>query len=111
MKTQIYAIRDTKAEAFLKPFFERTNGTASRAVQEATKNDENFGRHAEDYSLWHIGSFDDSNGKITSHVPLHLANLIDLRDFKDAERGTTQPEITRTETIMGKDFPDIKHSA
>ncbi len=88
MNHNIYAVRDTKAEAFLKPFFERTNQTATRAVMQATKEDGNFRDYAEDYSLWLIGKFNDNNGKIEAETaPIHLANLVDIRDGTEAGRG------------------------
>lgn len=87
MKLNIYAIRDTKAEAFMQPFFERTNETATRAVQTATEKDGNFRTYAEDYSLWLIGNFNDNNGKISPETaPIHLSNLVDIRDRTEAGR-------------------------
>lgn len=85
MKLRIFAIRDTKAEAYLPPFFERTNETAIRAVQKATTEDPNFQTYAEDYSLWELGTFNDSNGIIDARkAPVHLANLVDIRDQTEA---------------------------
>jgi len=110
MKIRLYTIRDGKAEAYLQPFFERTDGTAIRAIKKAVKNDGNFKNHAEDYSLWSIGVYDDTNGAIESWVPMHIANLIDVRDNELTEAGKGDQReagatLSRTEAMMGKDFP------
>lgn len=95
MKLAIYSIRDNKAEAYLRPFFERTNDTAIRAVKTAMQTD--FG-YPEDYALYSIGIFDDNNGQLETWPPEHITNLINLRDL----------EVSRTEAMMGKDYPDQK---
>ncbi|WNK13161.1 MAG: nonstructural protein [Microvirus sp.] len=66
MKTQLFCIYDIKAQAFLQPFFSATLLTGQRAFTDAC-NDANtlFYKHPEDYTLWHIASFDDTSGIIT----------------------------------------------
>lgn len=121
MKQKIYTIRDAKAEAYLKPFFERNNGTAVRAIEAAIQQDKNFNAYAEDYSLYLIGEYDDTTGRIDSHIPLHVEALIDIRDrlqrhaeaeyqkqhtLETSEASRIREEgPSRTELMMGKDFP------
>lgn len=66
MKSQIFVIYDSKAEAYLQPFFLPTTGMAVRTFTD-TVNDINhpFCAHPADYTLFHIGEFDDSNSKFT----------------------------------------------
>lgn len=93
MKLRIYTIRDNKAEAYNRPFFERTDLTAIRAVKKSLTQDDTYQVYAEDYALYYLGTFDDSNGQIDHQVPLHLVNLIDLRDQQEPTREFTQPVV------------------
>jgi hypothetical protein len=46
------------------PFFQKTVGMAIRAFQHAAnQEDHDFKRFAGDYTLFHLGSFDDQVGK------------------------------------------------
>lgn len=102
VKLNIYAVRDTKAEAFLLPFFERTNDTALRVVEKAIESDANFNAYAEDYSLWLLGEWNDNNGCVKGEVPLHLANLIDIRDKHEKKEGIQRdPQMALTEAGTG----------
>lgn len=59
MILQIYSIYDVKAETYNTPFFMPNEAMALRAFKDAIqdKNHE-FSRNPEDYSLFHLGSFD-----------------------------------------------------
>lgn len=74
---KIFSVYDSKAEAFVQPFFSPATGTAIRSFATAC-NDENtdIHRYAGDYTLFEIGEFDPSTGKITpleAHLNLGLA--------------------------------------
>lgn len=73
-----FAVHDSKAELFTKPFFELTKGTAVRAFSDAVNQEgSDFGRHAEDYSLFHVGAFDDSMGVFSKFdAPVSLGGAI-----------------------------------
>lgn len=60
----LFAFFDQKAEAYLAPFTAPTRGHALRSFSDAV-NDETtlFHRHAEDFFLFEIGSFDLQDGK------------------------------------------------
>lgn len=61
---KIYSVYDSKAEAFLPPFFLGTRGLAIRTFADAAnREDHNFRRYAADYTLFELGEFDDSSGK------------------------------------------------
>lgn len=65
MILQAYAVFDTKAEAYLQPFFMRSRGEAMRAFMDSIQDEKHtFSRHAVDYKLMYIGLFDDSSGVI-----------------------------------------------
>jgi len=81
MKMEVYSVRDDKAEAYLNPFYLNNQSLAIRAMTDCI-NDENhqFKRHIKDYSLYHLGTYSDSNGKFElNDTPQHVINLIDLR--------------------------------
>lgn len=61
----IFAVYDSKAGAFLQPFFERNSLTATRAfAQVANTPDHAFNRHPADFTLFHIGTWDEFTGTI-----------------------------------------------
>lgn len=65
MLKQIFTVRDAKAEAYLVPFFARSRGEAIRMLTDAVNDPQHqFGIHAEDYMLFHLGAFDEETGEI-----------------------------------------------
>lgn len=61
MKLKVFAVFDSKVLAFTTPFFQRTSGEATRAFADAVnKEGSNFKSHAEDYTLFELGSWDDA---------------------------------------------------
>jgi len=68
MKTYVFSIYDSKAVAFLPPFFLPQKGMAVRAFTDCcTKQGHNFNMHPEDYTLVLLGEFDDANGQFIQH--------------------------------------------
>lgn len=73
MLLKVFSVRDMKAEAFLQPFFSPTTGSAIRAFEDAcNKQDSPFYIHPSDFVLYEIGSYDDSDGRLTSISPVKL---------------------------------------
>lgn len=85
MKVKVFAIRDSKVEAFNQPFFSATKGSAIRAVTTAlSDSSSNYCKFAEDFSLFELGTFDDSTGMFELlSSPLHLGLLVEFRKDKD----------------------------
>jgi len=73
---KIFSVRDSKAEAFLPPFFAQTAGVAIRQFESAV-NDESHDMHrfAEDYTLFELGEFDESSGAL---LPLDTPHSLGL---------------------------------
>lgn len=66
MKYNIYSIRDVKT-GFLPPTYDVNDQSAVRNFEHACLNgDSLFFSHAEDYSLFALGSFDTDTGRIYS---------------------------------------------
>ena len=66
-----FTVYDSKAEAFLQPFFMQSKGAAIRGFTELV-NDKNhsFGKYPGDYTLFELGSFDEQTGKFVPLVSL-----------------------------------------
>lgn len=63
MLLQIFTVYDSKAEAFITPFFMQNIPTAVRVFGDmVNSHDHAFAKHPEDYTLYHLGSYDDDNG-------------------------------------------------
>lgn len=80
MIMEIYSVRDKAVEAFLQPFFSPTLASAMRSLG-VVVNDPNheFAKHVKDYSLYRLGTFDDSNGVLTHDPePVHITPLSSL---------------------------------
>lgn len=75
----VYAIRDSKAEAYLSPFVERTKATALRAFANAAADpNHNFHRYAGDYTLFEIGEWDECKGVVRMYsTHINLGNAIE----------------------------------
>ncbi len=63
MRLIAFSVFDSKAEAFLRPFFTETVGLATRAISDAANDTTSeMHRHAEDYTLFQVGHFDQDKG-------------------------------------------------
>lgn len=69
----VFGVRDSKAQAFLQPFFSNSQGSAIRAFGDAVMDTNSpLGKHPTDYLLYELGSFDDNSGEFTSLVAIKL---------------------------------------
>jgi len=76
MTLNLYSIFDTVAQVFNKPFSDINNATAIRAFSSSIINEP----HKDDYALYHLGSYDDSNGKlITNDNPIRILTGFDVK--------------------------------
>lgn len=76
----MFTVFDSKAEAYMQPFFSRNNGTATRMFETEVNNpDSDFHRHAEDYSLFRLGVFIQGTAEIQLENVVAIARAIELR--------------------------------
>lgn len=76
MMLQAYSIYDSKAKVFSQPFFTSNHQMALRSfITLIEDGGNNVARFPEDFSLHHIGEFDDATGKLAecTHTNLGLA--------------------------------------
>lgn len=76
---RIFTVYDQKAEAYLQPFFAATKGLAIRSFQETlTQPEHHFTKHAEDFTLFELGEYDDANAIIEQHAtPISLGTALE----------------------------------
>jgi len=78
MMMKMFAVYDSKAGVFARPFFTHNAAVATRGfVEEVNKPDTEFNKHHEDYTLFAIGEYDDAKGLViplTSPQSLGLAS-------------------------------------
>lgn len=66
MILKVFSVFDTKAEAYIPPFYCATSGIAVRNFEQAANEEGHaFQMHAQDYCLFELGEFDDHTGIIT----------------------------------------------
>lgn len=77
MLTKVFAVFDSKASAYLSPFFAKTAGLALRSFEQAANAEEhNFHKYAGDYTLFELGTFNEDTAEIVmlkNHINLGLA--------------------------------------
>ncbi len=72
MKLEVFSIYDTKADAYLSPFYSHNKATALRSFSDlANDSSTQFSQHAGDYVLFQVATWDDERGR---HEPL-TANI------------------------------------
>lgn len=75
-----FSIFDSKAQAYLQPFFSINRETAVREFTKAVQSDGNFSQFSEDYAMFELGTFDQNTGKSELHAtPLHVVNAVTLK--------------------------------
>lgn len=71
MKLKIFSIYDSKAKAFITPFFSPTTEVGQRSFGGACNDPTTqFHRHPGDFSLFEIGEFGIETGEVTPHKQL-----------------------------------------
>lgn len=99
MITKMFSLYDGKAQMFQTPFYMPTLGMALRAFADLC-NDPNtmVYRHPEDFSLYEIGEYDDSNAVHNSLSPLKLVGT--AQEFQKRSPEKTKPETIDMAKLM-----------
>ncbi len=82
MIQRMFSVYDTKAAAFMQPFFMPTDGMAIRAITDCVLDPKHgFSQHAADYTLFYLGVFNDDKAVFTvCDAPVNLGSLITFVD-------------------------------
>lgn len=77
---KIFAIRDTKADAFNTPFYMSTVGQALRAFGDEVNNPNSaLSKHPEDYFLYELGIYEDATAAFNLlPAPRSLSSAVDF---------------------------------
>lgn len=80
-KLGVFAIMDTKVEAFMPPMYFVTRGQAQRAFGDMIAREEMLKDHPEDFNFFELGEFDSQSGKFTNleSGPQVLGNGVNLK--------------------------------
>lgn len=75
-----FSIHDQKLEMYIQPFFAPTAAHAIRSFTDAVNQEgTDFNRHAEDYTLWYCGDFDQERCQLQGlQAPVCLAKAFDV---------------------------------
>jgi hypothetical protein len=78
---KMFCIHDSKAEAYMSPFYFKTKAEAIRAFSASCQEpDSNLSKFASDYTLVEIGEFNETTAEINTHLsPIILANASEFQ--------------------------------
>lgn len=97
MQHLLFAILDTKGQFYTPPFTARNVQLAQRSFAETANTPEHpFNKHADDYILYQIGTFDDENSVIETHKPHPLGSaksyILPYGDILEEEQPMVEKE-------------------
>jgi len=84
----IYTVWDSAADAYIQPFFAPNDKVAIRSFHSACIDaGHDFYKHAHDYTLFRLGSFDQAKGDL---IPENLNALARAHELKEKDDGLPQ---------------------
>lgn len=95
---KVFSVYDSKAEAYILPFYERTTGLAIRAFSNAANEPEHgFCKNPADYTLMEVGEWNEMEGRFE---PLHAnKNLGTALEMKSATVANATTDGSREERM------------
>ena len=80
MKTELYAIYDSKAEIYNKPFHQPNQAVAMRTATDLA-NDPNseIAKNPQDYTMFYLGNYDDTTAQFELCEPKSVARFHELK--------------------------------
>lgn len=90
MKKQLFVLKDRVVDTYIRPFTATNEIEAQRMLVVLLQSDDNhLHHHPDDFSLYHIGEFDQATGIINAFPePEYIMNLAILKKFGINENGT-----------------------
>lgn len=81
MVLKVFSIRDSKAEVFNTPFFQKTVGEAERNFANLVSDEKStVSKWPEDFDLYFVGEYDDQNGCFSRlDTPQHIAKGVNFK--------------------------------
>jgi len=79
MIQNLFTVYDEKAHAYLPPFFMPQRGQAVRVFTDCINSKEHqFGNHPHDYTLFHLGEWDDNTARFKVKTPSSMGNGLEF---------------------------------
>lgn len=92
MQMKVFAIFDSKAEVYTKPFYALSVGEALRSFTDAVNEPASpYNKHPADYTLFAIGVYDDGNAQLDGCPHINLGCAIEMIE----QPITTLQEVSR----------------
>jgi hypothetical protein len=87
MQLEIYSIYDSKEEIYYQPHYFLNHDVALRTFGDMANEETKISKHPEDYTLWHLGSYEDSSAtikplktkKCIAHANEHVIKIDNLK--------------------------------
>lgn len=77
----VFSVYDSKAEAYLRPFFAETKGLAVRGFRDAVNDPSSpMFKYPEDFTLFWIGVFSVASGKLEPRNPDSLGVALTFKE-------------------------------
>lgn len=84
MINNAYAVYDSKAQVFTKPTFARNDSEVTRSFADQINQEGNpLNVHSEDFTLFHIGVYDQETALFESIEPRSIATAISVKAALD----------------------------
>lgn len=96
---KIFAVFDSKVNAFNQPFFARSAGDAMRGFEDIFTQPgpdgqmHPYSRHPADFFLFEIGSFDDDDGTVIPQKLISLSNGANFVEGADSKGASAQAPL------------------
>jgi len=102
MLLSIYTVHDKAVSAFLPPFTAKTDGEAIRMFQDiCADSNHQFHRHAHDYHLYRVGTYDDNTAYLkNSDPPEMLISAVNAIGPPGPVEAATQPSNNAQGTLI-----------
>lgn len=97
---RVFTVYDSKAEAYLPPFYMATVGSATRAFTDSA-NDPNhsFHKHPADYTLFLLGEYDEQKGTFDTSGPrTAIGTALEYRTPREIPFG--DPDLPHLEAVQ-----------
>jgi len=95
MNLNAYTIYDVASGVYMRPFFSQADGQAIRGFNDiACDASHEVGKHPQDYTLYRVGRFNDTSGKLEGE---ELEKLTTGLEAVSNSRNVNQDNITELE--------------
>lgn len=79
MKVKLYAVYDVASGVYDGPHAQQTDAVATRNFAQAVNNPESpIGKNPDDFTLFRVGTWDDSNGEIIPESVVKIVNGLEV---------------------------------